>query len=390
MEPLWPGSGWVLVGVAAVIVCGVIGCSQAEPLDVAALRNQIQADRVTSRSDGPVFAITDLPPLAPPPDEAAFESAIAISREIGANGAVLTFTWADLEPRPGQYQLDELLLNFARQRGRVKLLGLQVIHTADKSVPADLVEVPFDAPRMQQRFQALLAAIPEPLAATTYLSIGNESDIYLDGHPQEAAAFARFLKVARSDALAVAPHLQIGTTLTAAGLEKHAALAAEMDVQIVNYYHIGDGFRAEPTAAIATAFSRIMAQLDSRPILFQELGYPVAESLGGTPAGQAEFVERFFDLWEQPPLSATADAAAATDGRSAPAGPIVFANYFMMYDFPREFGESLVGYYQIPAAEKQAFVDYFTSLGLRQVDGLPRPGWDSLASRLARFQRPSL
>jgi hypothetical protein len=352
-----------------LLSCGlwsILGCA---PSDENSTESILDAVAEGPPQPGPsrVVAITDLPPLDPPPSEAAFQQAIATSRDAGATGAVLTYEWSDLEPASGQYRAKKVLIDFERHQGRVKFLGIQCIHTAQKSVPSDLTTISFDDPRMRSRFRGLLQALAPLLKSATYLSVGNESDVYLAANRVETNAFARFLKSARSDAREISPHLQVGTTITADGLAEFQHLSHEMDVQIVNYYHMGEGFQTRPVAETQTRLRAMLSQLDERPIVIQEVGYAAAESLGGSEAGQAQFVDDCFELWQN-------------WGQQ-----LAFVNFFMMTDFPREFGESLVGYYQIPVDQKKAFVDYFTSLGLRDIRGRERPAWQAFKRGAAKL-----
>lgn len=78
--------------------------------------------------------------------------------------------------------------------------------------------------------------------------------------------------------------------------------------------------------------------LDARPLVIQEIGYPSHTSLS-SPDRQAAFVRGFFDAWDE-------------------LGPrLPFANYFMLYDFPRAFAESQIDCYGLNE-DLDSFVDF--------------------------------
>ncbi len=97
------------------------------------------------------------------------------------------------------------------------------------------------------------------------------------------------------------------------------------------------------------------AQLDGRPIIFQEVGFPAHEKIS-SPEQQAEFVSGVFEAWKEL-------------GNRVP-----FLNYFMMYDFPKAVVKDLLSYYGVKEDTEPLF-RFLTSLGLHKVDGTPRPSW---------------
>ncbi|MCA9738131.1 MAG: hypothetical protein KC645_10960 [Gemmatimonadetes bacterium] len=313
-----------------------------------------------------LLAISDLPRLDPAPTAEAFIAAIDKSTRAGCNAAVVTISWSALEPRPGRFTLESLKDAVDLQRGRFLFLGIQVVNTTVRAMPADLASQAFDDPEVLTRFRRLLEELAPLLRnRVRYLSIGNETDIYLSGHPTEADAYSTFLDEARRHARSLAPGLTVGTTLTDAGAlrEEFRDLFAGMDAHFLTYYHGHhglDGAFKEPETTKRDLLV-LAASLDPRPIVFQEIGFPAHESLG-SPEKQATFVNGVFDAWDE-----LGDR-------------VQMMNYFMLYDFPEEFVRGLVSYYGV-THETERLANFIGSLGLHGSDGHPRPAWEVFQRR---------
>ncbi len=356
----------VLLGLVLVVVTSQPGGRtalewQSEPW-MQADENQPEADRI--------LAITDLPPLGEGLKAEDFAVAVEKSRAAGCKGAVLTYSWPSLEPREGSFTLRDLGEGVALNRGRVLFLGIQVLNTTVKEVPTDLQAKSLDDPEVLRRFRKFLDGLAPLLRnRIRYLSIGNESDIYLSANPDELPAFVVFFESARQHAKSIAPHLVVGTTLSAEGATRsrfHELLAAA-DAHFLTYYHgkseVADGF--QDSATTRDALLAMAANLDDRPIVFQELGYPASDEISSEQK-QAAFVTGVFDAWDE--LGAR----------------VPFVNYFMMYDFPDEMARQQMSYYGVDD-EEVGFLSFVTSLGLHRVDRTPRAGWDVFMKRGQRL-----
>lgn len=318
-----------------------------------------------------VLSLTDLPSLKGPVSADDFVAAIDKSRAAGSHGAVLTFSWPALEKRAGEYTLDDLKGAVVANRGRVLYLGIQVLNTTRKELPQDLHGKAFDDPDVLRRFRALLDTLAPLLRnRIPYLSIGNESDVYLSLHPQEMESFRVFLQAARMHVKRVAANTAVGTTLTSAGAVEPAFtdLVRQADAHFLTYYHGkpgGDG-EFEDTAATARRLIELAARLDQRPIVFQEVGFP-AQPPVGSPQQQAQFVNGVFDAWQ------------------ALGGRVPFLNYFMLYDFPDDFVAAQAGYYGLEQAD-DSFAAFLGSLGLHDENGVTRPAWAAFVKRAREIE----
>jgi hypothetical protein len=313
-----------------------------------------------------ILSLTDLPSLDPMPGPDDFLAAIRKSKAAGCRGAVLTHSWPSLEPREGAFTLEGLKGAVALNEGRVLYLGIQVLNTTVKELPSDLAGKAFDDPQLIGRFRTFLDGLAPLLQhRVRFLSIGNESDVYLSIHPDETDAFGVFLNAARDHAKHIAPEILVGTTLTDAGAAqpKFEALTRNMDAHFLTYYHgqVGVEGAFKDTAKTKDEILGLADQLDERPILFQEIGFPADDEIG-SPEKQAAFVKGVFDAWDELGVR------------------VPFANYFMLYDFPKAFVREQVSYYGV-TEETETLTRFLSSLGLHRVDGAPRPAWEVFERR---------
>lgn len=319
-----------------------------------------------------ILSMTDLPVLEPAPTPEDFLAAKALSKDVGCNGGVLSHSWPSLELKPGQLTLDELKGAVMFNEGRRLFLGIQVVNTTVKELPADVSGLAFDDPQLIERFKSLLDGLAPLLRSRVrYLSIGNETDVYLAMHPEELKPFQMFLEAARKHARSISSDLVVGTTLTdaAVGNQQFVDLVQNMDAHFLTYYHGQhglDGQFKDPSSTKSDLVA-LLGKLDDRPVCFQEIGYPAHEAIS-SPTAQAEFVSGVFDAWEE-----SGDR-------------IAFVNYFMLYDFPASVVEDQVSYYGVTEGQ-ESLVQFLSSLGLHEVDGTARPAWSVFEKRAQQLMK---
>ena len=330
------------------------------PAAIAALALALAAGALaasgTSRS---VVAVAVNPPANAPGSHRGIDVALAG----GARGTFHSVTWARLEPAPRRYDRAAMseIAYLSRARGLQVLLGLQVVNTTGREMPRDLAGLPFDSPRVRERFHDLVDELEPYLNANVrYLSVGNEVDIYLARRPGEWASYGRFYADAAAHIRRVAPWIEVGVTTTFSGAvrkqrRKVAELNRSSDVSIHTYYAVHGEFAAHPPSVAGTDIKRLVRLSGRRPVVFQEVGYPASPVLGGSEAKQAKFVANVFAAWR---------GAAAR---------IPFLNFLPLHDLSGEACAEIAAYYGRAGAEKlKAFL---CSLGLRRADGSPKPAW---------------
>jgi len=318
-----------------------------------------------------VLSLTAIPRSSPPPAGAeaqreVFLEAVRLAREAGAGGLYQAWSWQALEPSPGRYDLDDFastLRYLGQARGLSMLLTIHVVNTSVREVPADLRALPFDSPRMKQRFRALLdALLPHLDRHVLYLSIGNEVDEYLS-RSKEWEAYRSFYEDAAAHARARAPWLKVGVTSTFDGAKlkcprEVAALNAASDVFILTYYAVDERFLPEASRSPLDDLPRAVALAGGRPLVLQEVGYPSASS----ERNQADFVSSVFAAWR-----ATAN--------------IPYLNFSLMHDYGRARCSKLPRFYGLPGNAR--FEAFLCSIGLREANGRPKLGWAALEREAA-------
>ncbi|WP_458232216.1 hypothetical protein [Roseateles sp. P5_E8] len=330
-----------------------------------------------------VLSITTNPQLVPTPPTttalaAALASAMDLAYSTGARGQQINFSWGALEPSAGNYDAAKLAeigsaLDRAARLSLVQYVGLQPINTLYRDLPADLVGRAFDDPVVKQRFRALLdRVVGLNVGRIQYLALGNEVDIYLAAHPAELAAYTAFFRDAASYARTLDARLKVGVTGTADGvLGANADLLAGLnnagaDVVMLTYYPIR--FDANGTitvrdpAGVGAEVRRLLTFAGTRPLVFQEAGFPSSSLNLSSQAMQAAFFRELAAAWR------------AADGR------IPYLNVFLLHDFTTQTCADLAVHYQF--SDSASFRAYLCSLGLRQSDGQAKSAWQALLDGL--------
>lgn len=321
--------------------------------------------------DHRVLGLAANPRGVPPPTQQDYLDAVNLAINAGARGIVETNTWSSLEPAPGQYALQNLQndLTFQAQEGFEIYLGIQVINTVPKEVPADLMNVAWDDPQMKARFHSLLDAIRPLLNShVAFLSIGNEVDVYLTQHPSEWVAYESFFEDALSYVHQTMPGIAAGVTTTfggasGAGSANVAALNTKSDVWMLTYYPLGAGYVVEPAQSPVTDFQTMLGLAGTKNVVLQEVGYPSAAILSSSEANQAAFVTAFFQAWQ-------------TAGQRIP-----FLSFFLLHDLTPDVCAQLNAYYQVPP--DAAFQAYLCTLGLRRDDDTVKASWQAFLNGAA-------
>jgi len=366
------------LALCAVVSCGgdkpALGPDGAPPADGPA--DTLGAD-ATADAQAPrrLLAIAPSPREQPPPVTSQdLIDAINLAYDAGCRGMGLSYNWSRLEPSAGNYQLTDLANGvgyLGDQRGFDMLLTIQVLNTTAKETPADLQSVPFDSPQMRARFHALLSAIGAYLgnAHILYLSIGNEVDVYLSAHPGEGGPYKSFYDDGVAFVHQMFPRVKVGVTSTFDGAGGGAAAAVALlnqssDVYVLTYYPLGAQFMPRPPQTATTDIAQMVQLAAGRPLILQEVGYPASPILGSSEQAQADFVTAVYAAWQS-------------------AGPtaIPFLDFFLMHDLTAAQCDTLAMYYGLP--NNANFKAYLCSLGLRNVDGTPKLGWQAFTAGAA-------
>ena len=315
--------------------------------------------------DERVLAMCIYPRLIPPPTQQDFYDAVSLTYDAGVRGAILQWTWKELEPAPGKYTLEDAAdkLNYVGNTcGFDILFTVAVVDTASRQMPPDLLNLPYNSPQVKQRFRQLLSVLrPHLNKHVKYFAVGNELDNYFGEHPSEWSIYKDFYEDALAYVHANFPWAKVSAGVTFDGTTgpraaKVAELNAKSDVYVMTYYPVDGEFVARGPDAPLTDFPRMIASTKGRPVVLREVGFPTSHILNGSEEKQAEFIGHVFEAWK------------GTNGR------MPFLSYFALHDLSEQIGKSMLGYYNAPPSAIK-MKEFLCSLGLRKADGTPKLGW---------------
>jgi hypothetical protein len=279
-------------------------------------------------------------------------------KKAGLGFQYISAKWSELEPAPGMIDLKKLEdgIRGLSGLGFDLAITIQALDTNNRTLPADLMEKPFDSAELRTRWDALLRAIAVRLSPKVrWVMLGNEVDVYLAQHGAELEPYAGFVDWGRTLLREPRPGLAVGVTCTYAGARARQdhlrRLNRDTDFVALTYYPLKPDFSVEPVSVVPRDIGNMVEMAGRKPLLIQETGYPADPLLGSSETQQAAFVEALFD------------AVKAHPGR------IAAVNYFLLVDFNDQLVETFLKYYRVPNSKFRA---YLATLGLRKQDGTPR------------------
>ena len=318
---------------------------------------------------GPGAAAASAPPavglavnLPPRASSTERERALDEVRATGVSVFALELSWPAAEPRPGRYDVAEVVraARILRQSGATLHLDLPLVDGRGRRIPADLSRRSFDDRVLAARLGRLFDALGPALLDFSTVSLGNEADSYFSGRPEELTAYLRLFAGAVAYLAKAAPRLLVGVA-TSAPMESPApGIAARLHEKSPAVFFVYAPFLAEspfthrPPAALEADWSSMLAAAAGRPVAFTEVSYSSSPENASTPAMQADFVRRMRRF-----LS-TADPAR-----------LLFARYVPWRDPPPD---------PVPPAGELAPLErrrmaFFANRGLQRSDGTGKPAW---------------
>ncbi len=323
----------------------------------------------------PVLAIAANPRGIPAPQVADFVAAIDASIGVGARGIVQTYTWRDLEPDSARLNVQRVIddIRYSRSRGLQVFLGIQVINTVKREMPADIAALAWTDARLQRRFERLLDALAPILGDVTYFSIGNEVAGYLRSQV-EWVPYTAFVAQEVASLHRRVPTIKVGATMEYAEAASQTAFAraliAVSDIAIFTHYPFNlNSFTVSPPTITRVTFDNMIALAGGKPVVLQELGYPASPLNGSSDVQQAAFFT---------------DAIAQWRARGSTAMP--FVSLFLLHDFTPQLCTDLGVYYGLPS--QADFISFLCTLGLREADGSARPSWSAVRDATAWLRTP--
>lgn len=250
------------------------------------------------------------------------------------------------------------------------MLTIGTIDTNNKFVPSAFNSTAFDDSGLRTAFKTMLTSMMPRLANTQLVSlqIGNEVDAYLGANAAAWAQYKVFFDDVAAHARTLRPGLLVGTTVTLGAAIDPAlqpfvqSLMTTADIVSVTYYPVNADFTVKAAATITTEIAALVTAYGTKPIYFQELGFPSASG----EEVQRQFVADFFAAWDifATPipvvswLNYTEWAPAAVDG---------FSTQYAM----------------CPGTSCVPFKNFLQTLGLRNYSsGLPKPGLTEMRNQM--------
>jgi hypothetical protein len=298
--------------------------------------------------------------------------ALRLAKENGVQVAHSYLSWGEVEPAVGEriWEWQDALMGYRLQEGFEISLVINLIHTSRRGpMPEDLVDKDFDDPEFIDRFSDFILEVLNRYPVE-YLCIGNEVNDYFISHRNEIPAYTAFFLEVRDRIHQEHPDLPVAMTFAYHDAERTNGM------DIVERMNIGDflpltlylynspfEFNRDP-AELESYLNRILTLAGDKPIAFAEIGWNTAESLSGDEEDQAQFVREVFRM-----LALHRDQ-------------IEFISWFNLHDNDPENGLGVAMTF-LPSGSAQNydeaflrdFIDYLTYLGLRELDGTPKPAW---------------
>jgi hypothetical protein len=295
-----------------------------------------------------------------------YGEAAAVILDMGADATSFSLMWDELETEPGAFppipSWAEATNDYFPTLGLQFTLTFSVIDTVADRRPEDLRDLPWDDPVVIARFAAHVGWVLNrmPDVQIIAIAVGNEVDAHLQT-AEEVAAYARFLAAARAEIARLRPGVPVAAKLTFSGLTVDPARLQPIidagEAAFFTYYPFDAGFALRPPGDAAGDLDRMITMAQGKALWLLEAGYP-SDGCGVPPDGQAEFVRAL-----RASVATRADAVA-------------LVSFTFLTDLPEDVVNHLTGYYGV---SDDCFRRYLSSLGLRQVDGTPKPGFAALA-----------
>ncbi len=310
--------------------------------------------------------------------------------------------WADLEPSPGTYDLDDLreALEENSGKGLYTFVTISVLDSEGMVAPEFLMDdddsgrlrdgMRFNDKEVVKQFSALLDHIvPLMLSNRVFaVALSNEPQAYLESHPGELADFVAFIRAGRDKVHALEPRLAVTVVnvgrITNTPLAENplvADLIAVSDVATFNYGPFTSNpeeIAIDKPQRIPRDIRELAAAAGGRQIIIHELHCPSGYRSGKSPmntsqAKQSECLRTSLDsMLEMPQFRA-----------------VYFAS---MLDWsPRLVGmftDPLRDESSIPRLYVDQFAEWYATMGLVwYADGTPKPAWNIFLEGLDKRYR---
>lgn len=245
-------------------------------------------------------------------------------------------------------------------------LGIQVINTAQRGLPKDFKRARWTKPELLIKFDDTLKQLAGVAGADVkWLSIGNETDVYLADNEDELEDFLKFYEQGAKTARRYFPNAKIGITVTFDGFSgKRKTIVEQLinasDGVFITYYPVNPKLTLKSDTEIEQDITSLLAAYPTKPIYIQELGYPSSPVVGSSEALQAAYFKKMIAS-----LNATPNVG--------------FVNLFLLHDFSPGVCKALQRVYKITGSD---FAAVLCSLGLFDTNGKAKESWQVILDAL--------
>ncbi len=294
--------------------------------------------------------------------------AFSLAKSTGMQLTTLALMWDDLEPSPGNYEVEtnwlQIANDFFPEQNLSITLVINPIDTNTLRLPQDLKDKAFDDPEVMARYKALIDYVFSQIPDLTLssFSVGNEIDGYLGTDKEKWRQYTHFFEDVAAYIKSKREGLIVGSKLGFGGLTSSAydlsqELIKSSDAVMLTYYPLEADFTVKDPTVVHEDFAKLAKLFPYKPIYVLESGYPSSEILGSSEEMQAKFVHEIFSAWDEQ------------------AAHITVLDFLWLHDLPPAVVDELAGYYGL---NNKKFKAYLGTLGLRTFDAQDKKAFQTL------------
>jgi len=299
-----------------------------------------------------------------------YDEALEHAKEARIQVAHLYAQWGLIEKSSGEYdwKIPDYILGKFKKNGFEAVAVIPIIFTSKLDVmPEDMTFKSFSDPAFVERFVQFTETFMERYKDTVkYLVIGNEIDIYLYQHPDQASDFGVLV-----EAVANANDVPVGTEVAIHSVvqntcESLAQKALAGDIVFYTFYPMGGNFSfgGDPQK-VDEYFAAMFDLAGDRKIGVVETSWSSSQSLESSEDMQAAYVREVFRILKE--------------NKSR----IEFLLWITLHDSTPEECRKAAEFFVTGVADEilddietmARFSDFMCFIGLRRTDGTPKPAW---------------
>ena len=320
-----------------------------------------------------------------PPDEETFMEVycenLKESRDAGVYLSHMYFSWGKLETSEGEYNwtIPDYVVEVNELNDMKMSAVVMIIYTNQiGELPSDIEFTNFTDGKFKERFADFMVELLDRYGDTIeYVEIGNEVNIYLEEHPEEADDFKEFYSYVYDRMKEEHPDTRVSTVFA-----YHAAretdtvymiedLADVGDFNAFTLYIYGDKFAFDGVIGnTGTYFDEIEA-ISDKPFAMIETGWSTSPMLKSSEERQVEYIDEVFDILEEKK------------------DRIEFLGWFDSNDVGEENCEEIAESFISPEMGENIteneywtyFEEFICTLGLKDVNNKPKSGWNEWIKR---------